>query len=86
MTAEDDGGAGPIVAYGRVVQVDPIRPMLKAPRTKRLKLKRDGPLFNFAFDFNLRRYSMALSSPSREHGVLGCILRENTRHVQPIAT
>ena len=29
---------------------------MKAPRTKRLKLKYDEPLSNFAFNFNLRRY------------------------------
>jgi len=39
------------------VQVAPIKPQLKAPGTKRLKLKHDGPLSNFAFKFNLRRYS-----------------------------
>jgi hypothetical protein len=38
------------------VHVDPIKPTLKAPRTKRLKLKYDEPLSNFAFKFNLRRY------------------------------
>jgi hypothetical protein len=47
---------------GRVVQVDPTEPKLKAPGTKRLKLKYDGPLSNFAFKFNLRRYTSA--SPS----------------------
>jgi len=39
------------------VQVDPIRPTLKLPGTKRLKLKHDEPLSNFYFKFNLRRYS-----------------------------
>jgi hypothetical protein len=38
------------------VQVDPITPTLKAPATKRLKLRYDGLLSNFAFNFNLRRY------------------------------
>ena len=47
--------------HGWAVQVDPIRPTLKAPRTKRLKLKYDGPLSNFAFKFNVRRYTTALS-------------------------
>jgi len=37
------------------VQVDPIKPMLKAPETKLLKLKYDTPLSKFAFKFNLRR-------------------------------
>jgi hypothetical protein len=42
------------------VQVDPIKPMLKAPGTKRLKLKHDKTLSSFAFNFNLRRYSKGL--------------------------
>jgi hypothetical protein len=42
---------------GKAVQVDPIKPTLKAPETKRLKLKYDEPLSNFAFNFNLRRFS-----------------------------
>jgi hypothetical protein len=39
------------------VQVAPIKPTLKPAGTKRLKLKCDEPLSNFAFNFNLRRYS-----------------------------
>ena len=39
------------------MQLDPIRPKLKAPGTKRLKLKSDELLSNFAFKFNLRRYT-----------------------------
>jgi len=38
-------------------QVDPIKTTLKPPGTKRLKLKYDKPLSNFAFNFNLRRYT-----------------------------
>jgi hypothetical protein len=38
-------------------QVDPIKPTLKAPGTKRLNLLYDKPLSNFAFKFNLRRYN-----------------------------
>ena len=44
--------------HGRAVQVDPIRPVLKVPGTGRLKLKRDTLLSNYAFNFNLRRYTM----------------------------
>ena len=44
-------------AQGRAVQVDPIKPTLKAPGTKRLKLKYDEPLSKIAFEFNLRRCS-----------------------------
>jgi len=40
----------------RTVQVDPIKPASKAPRTKPLNLIYDGPLSNFAFKSNLRRY------------------------------
>ena len=42
---------------GRAVQVDPIKPMLKAPGTILLALRCDEPLSNFAFNFNLRRYT-----------------------------
>jgi len=39
------------------VQVDPIKPGLKALGDKRLKLKYDELLSNFAFKFNLRRFT-----------------------------
>ena len=43
------------------MQVDPIKLTLQAPGTQRLKLKGDKLLssfaFNFAFKFNLRRYT-----------------------------
>ena len=39
------------------MQVDPIKPTLKAPGTKRLKVNCVVPLSNFAFNFNLRRYN-----------------------------
>jgi hypothetical protein len=38
------------------VQVDPIKPTLKAPGTKRLKLICHDSLSNFGFKFNLRRF------------------------------
>ena len=44
---------------GRVVQVDPMKPKLKPPGTKRLKLERAILLSNSAFKFNLRRYTQA---------------------------
>ena len=44
------------IRQGREVQVDPIKTMLKAPGTLRLKPKHDEPPSNFAFKFNLRRY------------------------------
>jgi len=39
------------------VQVDPIKAVLKAPGSVLLKLRYDGPLSNFAFRINSRRYS-----------------------------
>jgi hypothetical protein len=38
------------------VQVDPIKPNLTPPGTKRLKPYYYDPPSNFAFNFNLRRY------------------------------
>jgi len=49
-----------VMRPGEAVQVDPIKPTLTAPGTKRLKLKYDKPLSSFAFNFNLRRYSRDL--------------------------
>jgi hypothetical protein len=40
------------------VQLDAIKPTLKAPGSMLLKLKHDKPLSNFAVTFNLRRYTM----------------------------
>jgi hypothetical protein len=51
------------------VQVDPIKPKLKAPGTKRLKLTYDQLLSSFAFKFNLRRYNKVFEVP--ELRVLG---------------
>ena len=45
------------LARGRAVEVDAINPMLKPPGTQRLKLKHDEVPSNFAFNFNLRRYT-----------------------------
>ena len=41
------------------MQVDPIKPKLKPPGTKRLKLKCDILLSTSAVKFNLRRYTLA---------------------------
>ena len=51
---------------GRAVQVDPIKPKLKPPGTKRLKLEYDGQLSNFGFKFNLRRYNLVVCSLRRD--------------------
>ena len=50
--------ARPAHLHGRAVQLAPIKPRLKAPGTKRLKLKCDVLLSASAFKFNLRRYNM----------------------------
>jgi hypothetical protein len=55
---KDPGGWGR-AARGRAVQVDPIKPTLKPPGTKRLKLEYGKLLSRFALNFNLRRYSVA---------------------------
>jgi hypothetical protein len=44
------------VSRGTAVQVDPIKPKLKPPGTKLLKLKCDILLSTSAFKSNLRRY------------------------------
>ena len=41
---------------GGPVQVEPKKPVLKAPGTMRLKLSYDGLLSKFTFKFNMRRY------------------------------
>jgi len=47
---------------GGAVQLDPFKPKLKPPATKRLELIYDGPLSNFTFNFNLRRCMMVVLS------------------------
>jgi hypothetical protein len=49
---------------GGAVQVDPVKPTLKAPGTKRLKLKCDQLLSIFAFKFNLGPYTWAYTASS----------------------
>ena len=48
-------GAPTVSVRGRAVQVDPMKPMLKPPGIKHLKLNCDILLSTFAFKFNLRR-------------------------------
>jgi hypothetical protein len=49
------------------VQVDPIKPILKPPGTKRLELKCDILLSTFAFKVKLRRYTL-VDSDDEEGG------------------
>ena len=56
------------------MQVDPIKPTLKAPGSKRLKLKYDELLSSFGFNFNLRHYTLGADGHTpkeRGRGVLG---------------
>jgi len=46
------------------VQVDPIKPKLKAPGIKRLKLKCGDLRLNYAFKFNLRCYMVDMPEHS----------------------
>ena len=55
--AVDLSGALRAMGLGAAVQVDPIKPKLKASTSKRLKLRCDYMLSSFAFKFNLRRYT-----------------------------
>ena len=72
------------------MQVDPIRPTLKAPGSKRLKLKHDGLLSYFAFKFNMRRHIMGWFPISTTAGavalqcmLVGCDWLGHYRMVRP---
>jgi len=63
--AGPEGGEVPAAVRGvpgTAVQVEPMKPMLKAPGTKQLNLKYDELLSSFAFNSKLRRYSLVLDS------------------------
>jgi len=51
------------------VQVDTIGPMWKVPGSKRLELWHDELLSIFAFNFNLRRYTLVWLTKSAETGL-----------------
>jgi hypothetical protein len=63
---------------GAAVQIDPINPTLKAPGTKRSKLKYHKLPSSFAFNFNLRRYAQGVSVRGRDRGGR---IRHERRHV-----
>ena len=44
---------------GTAVQVDPMKPTSKPPGSKRFKLEDEKLLSTFAYNFNLRRYTLA---------------------------
>ena len=59
---------------GRALQVDSTTPRVESANdvcNQRLKLQYDGPLSNFAFNLNLRRYIAAQCSPD----VQGALMR-----------
>jgi len=56
-----------------------MKPMLKAPMTKYLKLEYDGLVSSFAFKFNLRRYNMAVARATL--GAHGRIQRAHIRYL-----
>jgi hypothetical protein len=53
------------------VQVDPIKPKLKPPGAKRLKLEYDGLVSNFGFKFSLRRYSKVMFAVDEYNALFG---------------
>jgi hypothetical protein len=57
--------------HGRVVQVDPIKPKLNLPGTKRFKLTCDILLSTSVYKFNLRRYIMVQVNTSGEESKFG---------------
>ena len=65
------------------MQVAPIKPMLKSPGTKRLKLLHDEPPSDFALKFNLRRYMKAFPEAViviEEYDKMGCPARGRGLH------
>ena len=59
------------------MQLDPIKPTLKAPGTMRLKLERGKLLSSIAFKFKLHRYSMGVLQTKLD----ACNAWELDRHV-----
>jgi len=55
---------------GKAVQVDPIKPVLKAPGSVLLKLRNYGVLSDFAFNFNLRHYIKGLHIATTKRAIL----------------
>jgi hypothetical protein len=60
---EPGGVRADVRPQGRAVQVDPIKPTLKAPGAMRLKLIYVSLLSSSPFKFNLRRYSKGTHVP-----------------------
>jgi hypothetical protein len=58
-----------LTCRGGALQVDPVKPTLKAPGSERLKVKSDVLLSNVAFNFNSHRYTAADHSRRRAAAV-----------------
>jgi len=55
-----------------------MKPTLKAPESKRLKLEHEKTLSNFAFKFNLRRYNVDIPAAVPKYLVRRCSLTVST--------
>ena len=63
------------------MQRAPIKPTLKPPGTKLLKPEYDEPLSNFAFSFNLRRYTAVSGADATDAAALAPSFLSNMGHV-----
>ena len=71
-----------LATLGRAVQVDPIKPTLTAPGTKRLKMEFDDLLSSLGFKFNLRRYIWgARTGAARRRHPTSCAARRSCARV-----
>ena len=66
------------------MQVDPVKPKLKAPGTKRLKLDHDTMLSNFAFNSSLRRYAVDFDDLLSAAVVGRCRSTLSSPHLEPL--
>ena len=71
---------------GRAVQVAPMKPKLKPPGTKCLKLNCDMLLSTSAFEFNLRRYNKGFFGPRKKRPKVGTpeFIWEDDEVVEPV--
>ena len=65
------------------MQVDPIKPTLKPPGTKRLKLKCDSMVSTSAFDFNLRHYIKEDDDGQTLRDAVACLCCSGTIEIIP---
>ena len=80
---EPRAGGGGAPGHGKAVQVDLIKPKLKPPRRKRLKLRCDVPLSNLALKSHMHRYIMAGGENVFFHGAAGTVGRCKLTLVNP---